>query len=226
MQLLQSEHSFFPEPDNAAVGKYKARFPDLTGETIQAVARIYRNLARFAAEGLLGESSPGVRLDDILAQVWRRSCSGEHCQEAVVWQVFRCLVGRRLVSSLTQLEIFERVLSESLSQATAPPRLGDYDYGSRPGLARRKRLQARVPGATEILAERALSLNDYLGTLAEQHKLALAATTEEDAEELCQQALELARAQQDRPESCLRLAACLHYQMHDRKFQLILDLFC
>ncbi|MCE7872100.1 hypothetical protein DYH09_17205 [bacterium CPR1] len=221
MQLLQSEYSFFPEPD-----KYKTRFPDLTSQTIQAVALIYRNLARFAAEGLLGESSPGVRLDDILVQVWRRSCSGEHCQEAVVWQVFRCLLGRRLVSSLAQLEIFECVLGESLNQASAPPRLGDYDYGSRPGLARRRRLQARVPGASEVLAERALSLNDYLGTLAEQHKLPLAVTAEQDAEELCRRALELAQAQDDRPESCLRLAACLYYQMHDRKFQLILDLFC
>lgn len=221
MQLLQSESSFFPESE-----QFKTRFPDLSSDTIRNVALIYRSLKEFARQGLLGESSLGVRLDDILAQVWRRSCSGERCQEAVVWQVFRCLVGRRLVGSLAQLEIFERVLGETLSSINAPARLGDYDYGSRPGLARRKRLQARVPGATELLAERALSLNDYLGTLAEQHKLALAVTTEEDAEELCKQALELAQAQQDRPESCLRLAACLHYQMHDRKFQLILDLFC
>lgn len=221
MQLLQSESSFFPEPD-----QFKTRFPDLTRETVQSVVSIYRSLKEFARQGLLGESSLGVRLDEVLAQVWRRSCSGERCQEAVVWQVFRCLLGRRLVGSLAQLEIFERVLGETLSASNAPARLGDYDYGSRPGLARRKRLQARVPGATELLAERALSLNDYLGTLAEQHKLPLPSTTEGDAEVLCLRAVDLARVQNDRPESCLRLAACLHYGMHDRKFQLILDLFC
>lgn len=162
MQLLQPEPGLNRQPD-----LYKTRFPDLTSHTICAALQIHQNLSRFAREGLLAEDNLGVRVDDLLAQVWRRSCSGERCQEALLWQVFRSIVGRRLVSCLTHLEIFERVLVEALGDLNAPVRLGDYDFGSRPGLARRQRLMARVQACTELMAERALSLNDYLGTLCD-----------------------------------------------------------
>jgi hypothetical protein len=229
MQMLKPEISYLlaaqPQPE-----LYKSRFPDLTTQTLRAVLQIHQGLTRFAREGLFAEETLGVRIEDLMAQVWRRSCSGERCQEAVIWQVFRSTLGRRLVTRLAHLEIFERVLAETLGEYNAPTRLNDYDFGSRPGQARRQRVMARVAGATELTAERALSLNDYLGTLSEQGKMQLptgrAFTTEEDAEELCRRAVELAEAQQDRPETCLRLAACLHYGVHDRKFQLILDLFC
>lgn len=229
MQMLKPEISFLlaPQPQPQT---YKSRFPELTTDTIKAVLQVHQNLTRFAREGLLSEDTLGVRVDDLMAQVWRRSCSGERCQEAVMWQVFRFILGRRLVSRLSHLEIFERVLSEAIGDYNAPPRLGDYDFGSRPGQARRQRLMARVSGAGEQVAERALSLNDYLGTLCDQGKLQLSdgrpTTTEEDAEAVCRRAMELSKAQDDRPEACLRLAACLHYELHDRKFQLILDLFC
>ncbi len=229
MQTLKPEISYLlapkPQPE-----LYKARFPDLTNHTILAILKVHGSLTRFANEGLLAEETLGVRVDDLMAQVWRRSCSGDRCQEAVTWQVFRSILGRRLVTRLTHLEIFERILSEALGSYNAPGRLGDYDYGSRPGQARRQRLVARAEGSNEQMAERALSLNDYLGTLCEQGKLQLPSghptTTEEDAEALCRRAVELSKAQSDRPEACLRLAACLHYGMHDRKFQLTLDLFC
>lgn len=229
MQMLKPEISYLlapqPRPET-----FKSRFPDLTNETIKAVLQIHQGLTRFARERLLAEENLGVRVDDLMAQVWRRSCSGERCQEAAVWQVFRSLLGRRLVTRLSHLEIFERVICEAIGEYNAPPRLGDYDFGSRPGQARRQRLMARVGGAGELVAERALSLNDYLGTLCDQGKLQIPdgrpTTTEEDAEAVCRRAMELSKAQDDRPEACLRLAACVHYGLHDRKFQLILDLFC
>lgn len=229
MQLLKPEVSYLlaPQPKPEL---YKGRFPDLTTETLRAILQIHQSLSRFAQEGLFAEETLGVRVEDLMAQVWRKSCSGERCQEAVVWQVFRSTLGRRLVTRLEHLEIFERVLNESLGEYNAPMRLNDYDFGSRPCQARRQRLTARVQGSNELTAERALSLNDYLGTLSEQGSMLLPSgrsfTTEEDAEDLCRRAVELAQAQQDRPETCLRLAACLHYGVHDRKFQLILDLFC
>lgn len=229
MQLLKPELTFPAITAPPRTELYKSRFPELTNETLRTILDLHRNLSHFAREGLLEEESLGARVEDLMTQVWRRSCAGDRCQEGVVWQVFRSLLGRRLVARLSHLEIFERILSEALGPYSAPGRLTDYDFGSRPGLARRQRVVARVEGANEQLAERALSLNDYLGTLCEQQKLQLPSgqtTTEEDAEQLCQRAVELARAQGDRPETCLRLAACLHYGMHDRKFQLILDLFC